>query len=63
MAKESSARLIATAKVAAADGTWAQGKRKGKLIFISGQEALDGGGTWSARTISRLRPSSAWTTW
>ncbi len=44
MARESSTRLIATEKVAATDGTWAQVTRKGKLIFISGQVALDKAG-------------------
>ncbi len=44
MAKESSTRLIGTEKVAATDGTWAQVTRKGKLIFISGQVALDEAG-------------------
>ncbi len=44
MAKESRTRLIATEKVAATDGTWAQVTRKGKLIFISGQVALDKAG-------------------
>ncbi len=44
MAKESRVRLIATEKVAATDGTWAQVTRKDKLIFISGQVALDKAG-------------------
>ncbi len=44
MAKESRVRLIATEKVAATDGTWAQVTRKDKLIFISGQVSLDKAG-------------------
>ncbi|OHD21218.1 MAG: hypothetical protein A2064_08595 [Spirochaetes bacterium GWB1_66_5] len=36
--------MISTEKVAATDGTWAQVTRKGNLIFISGQVALDKAG-------------------
>lgn len=44
MAKRERTRLISTDKVAATDGTWAQVTRKGNLIFISGQVALDSAG-------------------
>ena len=44
MAKASRTRLISTEKVAATDGTWAQVTRKEKLIFVSGQVALDKAG-------------------
>ena len=44
MAQGDRTRLISTKKVAATDGTWAQVTRKGNLIFISGQVALDQGG-------------------
>lgn len=44
MAKGDRTRLISTEKVAATDGTWAQVTRKGNLIFISGQVALDKAG-------------------
>jgi reactive intermediate/imine deaminase len=44
MAKGSRIRLIATERVAATDGTWAQVTRKGNLVFISGQVALDKSG-------------------
>jgi len=44
VAKGDRTRLISTEKVAATDGTWAQVTRKGNLIFISGQVALDKAG-------------------
>jgi 2-iminobutanoate/2-iminopropanoate deaminase len=44
VAEESRSRLIATNKVGATDGTWAQVTRKGKLVFISGQVALNKAG-------------------
>jgi len=44
VAKGDRIRLISTEKVAATDGTWAQVTRKGNLIFISGQVALDKAG-------------------
>ena len=34
-------RILGTEEVAATDGTWAQCTRRGNLIFISGQVALD----------------------
>ena len=44
MAKGDRTRLISTEKVAATDGTWAQVTRKGNLVFVSGQVALDKAG-------------------
>lgn len=44
MSGEKTVRMIGTGKVADTDGTWAQVTRKGKLVFISGQVALDASG-------------------
>jgi reactive intermediate/imine deaminase len=37
-------RILGTEKIAGTDGTWAQCTRKGNLLFISGQIALDAQG-------------------
>ena len=37
-------RILGTEEVAATDGTWAQCTRRGNLLFISGQVALDAKG-------------------
>lgn len=34
-------RILGTEEIAATDGTWAQCTRRGNLLFISGQVALD----------------------
>jgi 2-iminobutanoate/2-iminopropanoate deaminase len=37
-------RIIGTEKVAPSDGTWSQCTRRGNLLFVSGQVALDSTG-------------------
>jgi reactive intermediate/imine deaminase len=37
-------RILGTEDIAATDGTWAQATRRGNLLFISGQVALDSRG-------------------
>jgi reactive intermediate/imine deaminase len=49
MAGSKATRLIETQEVAATDGTWAQVTRKGNLVFISGQVALDKAGNLVGR--------------
>ena len=44
MAEETAKRILGTKKVAGTDGTWAQCTRRGQLLFISGQVALDADG-------------------
>lgn len=44
MARDNRVRLVETDKVGATDGTWAQVTRKGNIVFISGQVALDEAG-------------------
>jgi len=44
VARDNRVRLVETDKVGATDGTWAQVTRKGNIVFISGQVALDEAG-------------------
>jgi len=44
MDKKKTQRILGTEKIAKTDGTWAQCTRKGNMLFISGQVALDGHG-------------------
>jgi len=44
MSKAKTVRVVNSEKVASTDGTWAQYTRKGNLLFISGQVALDAKG-------------------
>jgi len=49
MDKHKVIRICGTEKVASTDGTWSQCTRRGNLLFISGQIALDGKGNLVGR--------------
>ncbi len=44
MGRVKTVRIVNSEKIAGTDGTWAQCTRKGNLLFISGQVALDAQG-------------------